>query len=455
MMQDRYGGTHTTTSQLAVSSFEQAVAAVGAHRPAGEPLQNCLKFDENLISAHALLGFANVSLARAETAGLAANLSALATRLLRERGGGTASERALVGALSFAASGQLKAAAELLESHLEEFPTNFVAVKLAHSLRFMSGQPAKMLALTRRVLPSWTAADAAYGFVLGCHAFGLEEMGYFRDAEVCGREAYRQERTDAWGLHAVSHVMEMSNRTNEGIDWLEASRADWLSCNNFSFHISWHLALFHLERGDIPAVLSIYDREVRSTPTDDFRDMANAASLLWRLQQEGVDVGKRWIELHDIAFRRRTDTTYVFGSLHYLLVLVARGDKGGAAELVEALQERARLGSDDQSDIAARIALPLAAVITGIGGHSLASEDIARTAALLPGIGGSHAQRDVFLRTLLLSASKSGNIANVIALSRVRHSLRSTDRFMRMIDRHCGEASAVRTSVRGSKELAL
>lgn len=455
MMQDRYGGAHTTTSQLAVSSFEHAVAAVGAHRPAGEPLQISLKFDEGLISAHALLGFANVILARSETAILGSNLSASATRLLRERGGGTASERALVGALSVAAAGQLKAAADLLESHLEEHPTNFVALKIAHSLRFMSGQPAKMLALTRSVLPNWTAADAAFGFVLGCHAFGLEEMGYFREAEICGRDAYRQERSDAWGLHAVSHVMEMSNRTDEGIDWLEASRSDWSNCNNFAFHIGWHLALFHLERGDIPAVLSIYDHDVRLTPTDDFRDMANAASLLWRLEEEGVDVGKRWIELHDIAYKRRTDTTYVFGSLHYLLVLVARGDKAGVADLVEALQERARLGSDDQSDIAARIGLPLAAVITGMVGPALSTEDITRMAALLPGIGGSHAQRDVFLRTLLLTASRSGNIANVVALSRVRQSLRSSDRFIRMIDRHCGQASAVRTSIGGSKELAL
>ncbi|MGZ9128758.1 MAG: tetratricopeptide repeat protein [Candidatus Binatia bacterium] len=455
MIPDRYGGAHTTTSQLAVSSFERAVAAVGAHRPAGEPLQNSLSFDEGLISAHALLGFANVILARAETAILGANLSTLATRLLRERGGGTASERALVGALTFAAGGHLKAAADLLESHLEECPANFVALKIAHSLRFMSGQPAKMLALTRRVLPHWSAADSAYGFVLGCHAFGLEEMGYFSEAEVCGRDAYRQEHSDAWGLHAVSHVMEMSNRTDEGIDWLEASRADWSSCNNFAFHIGWHLALFHLERGNVPAVLSVYDRDVRSTPTDDFRDMANAASLLWRLEQEGVDVGERWIELHDIAFKRRTDTTYVFGSLHYLLVLVARGDKGGVAELLEALKERARLGSDDQSDIAARIGLPLAAVITGTDGPALSMGDITQTAALLQGIGGSHAQRDVFLRTLLLSASRSGNTASVVALSRVRHYLRSSDRFIRMIDRHCGQTSAVRTSLRISKELAL
>ncbi|OYW57400.1 MAG: hypothetical protein B7Y80_11625 [Hyphomicrobium sp. 32-62-53] len=454
MMLDRFGGAHTTASQLAVRSFERAVGAVGAHRPAGEFLQNALRFDDGLISAHALLGFANVILGRSETSILASNLSATATRVLRERGDGTASEAALVRALSYAAGGHLKAAAEVLEAHLMDFPTHLLALKLAHSLRFMSGQPAEMLALTRRLLPHWTAADAGYGFVLGCHAFGLEEMGYFTEAEAYGRDAYRHERSDAWGLHAVSHVMEMSNRTDDGIAWLEASRSDWSSCNNFAFHIGWHLALFHLERGDDATVLSVYDRDVRAAPTDDFRDMANAASLLWRLEQEGIDVGERWSELHDIASKRRQDTTYVFGSLHYLLVLVARGDKTGAAELLAALNERAKATADDQSDIAARIGLPLAAVITGANGPPVSAGAIAETAALLQGIGGSHAQRDVFLRTLLLSASRSGNVEAVAALSRVRHYLRSSDRFIRMIDRHCGQGATVRPSVRSTKELA-
>lgn len=455
MIHDQYGGTHTTTSQLAVSSFERAVVAVGAHRPAGEPLQEALRHDGGLISAHALLGIANVILARSETSLLATNLCAVANRLLIDRGGGTASEQALVGALTFASVGQLKSAADRLELHLAEAPTDFIALKIAHSLRFMSGQPAEMLSLTRRVQSDWTPAEAAYGFVLGCHAFGLEEMGYFGEAEAYGRNAYRHEPLDAWGLHAVSHVMEMSNRTDEGIQWLEASRPDWSSCNNFAFHIGWHLALFHLERGDTPTVLSIYDRDVRASRTDDFRDMANAASLLWRLEQEGIEVGDRWTELRDIAFKRRRDTTYVFGSLHYLLVLVARGDKAGVAELLEALGERAKITGDDQSEIAARIGLPLAAVITGTSGSALAAGELAETAALLQNIGGSHAQRDVFLRTLLLAASKSGNVDGVVALSRVRHHLRSSDRFIRMIDRHCGQAAAVRTSHRSSKELAM
>ena len=70
-------------------------------------------------------------------------------------------------------------------------------------------------------------------------------------------------------------------------------------------------------------VLKIYDEEVRPQQTDDFRDMANAISLLWRLNQTGVDVGSRWADMAEIALRRRHDTTLVFASLHTLAALVA------------------------------------------------------------------------------------------------------------------------------------
>src|SRR5262249_44678315 len=156
------------------------------------------------------------------------------------------------------------------------------------------------------------------------------------------------------GLHAVSHVFEMGGRIAEGRDWLAQSRPVWSSCNNFSFHMAWHLALLHLEAGDCDAVLAVYDEAIRPSQTDDFRGMANAVSILWRFEQQGVDVGDRWHGLHEIAYRRRTDTTYVFASLHYLLALIAAGDLAAAGDLVEALRRRREDGCD-QARVASKI----------------------------------------------------------------------------------------------------
>lgn len=451
---DRFGACHTTSVDAVVPLYEGAVYAVGAHRPIGSALQNILRLDPGFIAAHALLGLANVILARSETQILAAQYRVSSNKALAQRDGGTSSERALVRALDLSCSGHMRGAADSLDQYLEGHPTDFLAFKIAHSMRFMCGQITEMLALTRRIVPNWKSSDGGYGFVLGCHAFALEESGYYGEAEVLGRKAYAHEAADAWGLHAVSHVMEMSNRTAEGIEFLSTSRKNWTLCNNFAFHIGWHLALFHLDRGDVGSVLDLYDQDIRPTQSDDFRDMANAASLLWRLEQEGVDVGARWSALHAIATQRRLDTTYVFASLHYLMVLVARGDKIGAAELMAALSERAN-GTGDQAEIAAHVGVPLAGLLAGIAEKAGNRSDLAGLADQLQGLGGSHAQRDVFLRSLLAIACRDNDTQGLVALTRMRLALRSSDRFMRMVDHRCSHLTDVRAFSKSRGELAI
>lgn len=441
MLNDKYGGEHSTTSTAAVSSFEGAVYAVAAHRPIGDAIQKALQFDPNLVAAQALLGFGNIILGKIENAAAARSLLSRSVQLLARSDGGTSSERALVEALRLAAGGELKAAALRFDSHLGTQPCDFLALKLSHALRFMSGQASEMLALTSQILGSWSPSDAGYGFVLGCHAFGLEESGQFGAAERFGREAYAHERNDAWGLHAVSHVMEMSRRVEEGSAWLEKTRPDWSGCNNFAYHLGWHLALYRLEQGQIDEVLDVYDKDIRPTNTDDFRDMANATSILWRMEMEGVAVGNRWDELQEVASKRRMDMTYVFGSLHYLLALVASGDAQGANELLEEMRKISVSKSFDQSLVAAEVGVPLAQTIIAVGDRRTSHVDLVKIAAKLPIIGGSHAQRDVFLRTLLIAAAENNDHTSVLAINRIRHSLRSTDRFMSFVENRMKNSS--------------
>jgi hypothetical protein len=200
-------------------------------------------------------------------------------------------------------------------------------------------------------------------------------------------------------------------------------RPRWKDCNNFAFHLAWHLALFHLEQGRHALVLDLYDREVRATRTEDFRDVANAASLLWRLRQEGVDVGGRWEELADIARRRRHDTTLVFASLHHLLSLAATGDFGAAGVILLALQ-RAAASSGDQARAAAEAGVPLARVL--LAPASAVAETLAERLSLL---GGSHAQRDVFMRVLLERAARDGDAPMLSRLLNARRARKHDDRF--------------------------
>ena len=437
MVVDRYSGLHSCGDGAAIEAYEQAVLAFLAHRPALPHLQQALAVEPNLTAAHALTGLAHALLGRDHGMATARSMLAPVAQSLANSGGGTATERALAAAHASAAIGRLEEAAAALERHLTCHPTDAVSIKAAHVLRFMAGNTERMLATTTAVLPCWSAGTPGYGYILGCRAFALEEAGRLTEAETLGRRAVAQNTDDVWALHAVAHVMEMGGRTREGRALLTPSRASWQSCGGFGQHILWHLALFHLGEGDSDQALALFDDGMAPAHDGDFRDVANAVSLLWRLEQEGVAVGDRWQMVAEIAHERRRDCTYAFASLHYLLALIAGGDRLGADELLSAMHERAAHGDDDQSRVMSKVALELAqAFVTGArrGLHRAPTAVLARR---LPQLGGSRAQRDVFLRTLMSIAADSADAASLAALVSFRRQERCEDRFQAIVAQRC------------------
>jgi hypothetical protein len=108
----------------------------------------------------------------------------------------------------------------------------------------------------------------------------------------------------------------MQGRRSEGIDWLKRLEPNWEGANNLKHHLFWHRAMFHLERREFDEVLSLYDhgfRDLGSPLTqampDMYIDVQNAASMLFRLERQGVDVGERWVELADKAEARIGDSS--------------------------------------------------------------------------------------------------------------------------------------------------
>ncbi|WP_424932122.1 tetratricopeptide repeat protein [Amaricoccus macauensis] len=442
--EDRYGLLTSSTETEAIHALEEAVHGVGAHRPnAATALGRAISLDPDHVAAHALKGFACLILARKELVPDAAQALKDARSALRRRDGGTRDERVLVDALSLALDGYFGLASDKLDAGFADRPAAFLPFKLSHSLRFMIGDGPGMLAASRRMLGAWSEDNEAAGFLLGCHAFALEESGAYAEAEAAGRQAVSLQREDAWGMHAVGHVYEMSGDAEAGISWLESGRGDWSRCNNFSFHMAWHLGLLHLERGEHDQVLQLYDEDVRPEQTDDFRDVANAVSLLWRLEHSGAAVGRRWEELAEIARRRAQDTSLMFAVLHNLLALVASGDEANAALTLQSISERAK-GEADQSRVAAEIGLPLARLISdlmpGACRDGLPAQETRLTLddllGRLPRIGGSNAQRDVFVLALADHAARRGDELSLARIKRARNRLKAEDNLLEAVGRH-------------------
>jgi hypothetical protein len=398
---DRFGTSHRTESCQAVAAFGDAVEAIAAHRPESTTaIDRALSLDPDLVAAHAVRGFSGVILARAETLATARLARDAARAAAGQHDSITADEAVLLEALDRAIDGHLRAAAAVLDRHLLCQPHALLLIKLSCSLRFMAGDFLGMRRLTTDTLPAWNPDRTGYGFVLGCHAFALGETGDLTTAERIGIEAVEREPKDAWGLHAVAHVFEMTGRSPEGIAWIERTRSLWRGCNNFAAHLAWHLALFHLRQGNHATVLDLYDTEIRAVRTEDFRDVANAVALLWRLGQHGVDVGGRWQELAQIARRRRNDTTLVFATLHHLLSLAAVGDVSAAGDVLLALQRRAATRSLDQAHVAAVVGVPFTRALLSLLDDTQPCPALDAVAVRLHRLGGSHVQRDLFMRIL-------------------------------------------------------
>jgi hypothetical protein len=144
----------------------------------------------------------------------------------------------------------------------------------------------------------------------------------------------------------------MSGRPQEGAGWIDHLEGHWRECNNFAYHALWHRCLFLLELGALDRVLDLYDREVRPESTDDLLDISNAVSLLWRLEQAGVDVGYRWEELAARAEAHVDDHLLVFGDVHYLMALAAAGRHEVAARMVASLSHYAAESGESEAAVA-------------------------------------------------------------------------------------------------------
>jgi hypothetical protein len=434
MAEDRFGMELSSHNSAAITSFDQALDAFLKHEPGAlDHLATALQADPDFAAAHAIKGLFHILQAREEPAVLAGNALAAAIRTAQAQTL-THGEQVLAPALAAGCKGQWMKAADILEAGLDPQKPHAPTIKIAHSLRFMAGDVGGLLTLTEPYAARTNDEIPGLGFILGCHAFALEESGRFGEAEPLAQTALHREPKDIWAMHALAHVYDVTNRTGEGLLWVESGRQQWAQCNNFSNHMSWHLALFCLDRGKYDRVVDIYDNDLNINRTGDFRDFANAVSLLVRLQQMGVDIGSRLKALHAEARDRAADTTYVYASLHNLLVLLANKDFKNAQQLTVAMRQMATEDISEQARVARIIGVPLAEAFLTVADGPATFTGLAELAHHLQALGGSFVQRDLFLRAMIVMADDVCDHTTTSSLIKLRTVLRHEDAFTRLIE---------------------
>jgi tetratricopeptide (TPR) repeat protein len=431
MPQDIHGLPISTASAQAASAFDRAILGYLKYR-ADLPARMAELFaaDGEFGLAHCLKGYlamlsykqANVAIAH-EAAQAARRLTANAMPR----------EQAHVAALDAWVGGDLDRALAVWEEILGEHPHDVLAFRLAHFNNFWLGRPVDMRASVERVAPKWDRELVGYGTLLSCQCFALEECGDYATAEPAGRAAIEIDPGDIWGTHAVAHVMEMQGRHAEGIAWLDELERHWDGCNNLLHHLWWHRALFHLERRELDAVLDLYDRRFRnlSAPLtqaqpDLYIDVQNAASMLFRLELLGIDVGSRWTEVADKAEARIGDCLSAFTLPHWMMALAATGRDEAARKMLDGMRA-AGASEGTVNRIVGQVALPVCEAVLA---HR--KREYRHVVELMRPIlddmhqlGGSHAQQDVLMQ-LFFDAAVKADCADDVRLV-LRRVGRSTD----------------------------
>jgi tetratricopeptide (TPR) repeat protein len=420
MLHDHRGLAVSTDSSAALEHFETALAQFHAYR--GDPiatLDQALAADESFVLAHLAKAFMAATAGEGRVVPLARSAVARAEEL---SGQANARERALLAAARQLVDGKWHDACRSFDAVLREWPRDALAVQTAHLMDFYRGDALNLRNRVSRVLPSWSASLPGYSYLLGMHAFGLEECNQYADAEATGRRALELVPTDGWAVHAVTHVMEMQGRIDEGIGWLTSREADWATPDNaFAPHNWWHLALFHMDRGAFDAALDLYDRKIDGPQADVVLVLIDCTALLWRLQLEGVNVGDRFERVTDRWHGKALDERgfYAFNDLHAMMSFAATGRAADSSRLLAELRDTAASGVGANRAMTRDIGLPLAEGVLdyarGQFGDAIERIDAARDTA--NGFGGSHAQRDLLTLTLITAALRAGDFA------RARHLL--------------------------------
>ena len=410
MKTDSRGIAVTGANDAALARYEAAMEQFQTY--VGDPIatiDEALGEAPSFIAAHLLKAIVLCTLAeRRFTAMASESLDAarahMATANERERG--------LMAAAEALVDGRWDDACAAFDRVLASAPRDAFALQAAHLMDFYRGDALNLRNRVSRVMPHWDASVPGYSYVLGMHAFGLEEMNQYPEAEACALRALSLQAKDGWAVHAAVHVMEMQGRTDEGIAFLRSRESDWAPDNAFAFHNFWHLALFCMDGARYEDALALFDRHVHPEPAEYILSLVDATALLWRLRLEGVDVGDRTVRVADDWESRLADEAgfYAFNDVHAAMALAMAGRDKAMSELTNRMVLAAQ-GREPGAGIAAQVGVPLAQGIASFarGRYAEAIGAIEPVRDIAHRFGGSHAQRDLLTLTLIEASIRAGD----------------------------------------------
>ncbi len=407
-------------SSAAVERFEALIDDLYYYRPGVMDRLDALLLEfPEFVLAHVLRGYSHMT-----DGTLDAHPKARVHLLRAEALPANPRERLHQEALRAWLADDLSARAAAWEQILVEWPLDLLALRQHTGTLFWTGDKRHQAEVSAGVATHWGRQTPGYAHFLSAHAFAMEEVGQYAVAERCAREALALQPQDLWALHGLTHVFEMQGRTQEGVGLLSDAAPFLKDYNLFRGHLWWHLSLFKISQSRFDEALDLFDREVYPQSSTFYLDVQNGASLLARLEFQGVDVGlARWERLAQASLLNATQSTIWFTSMHHVMALMRSGRVSAVQSTFDYLSCAGT--SSTQAALAHELAQAGAAFYQDKPREAL--ERMLAVRQRHGELGASHAQQDLYDQIMVTAALQLGDLPRVRQLLKARLSTRIWD----------------------------
>jgi tetratricopeptide (TPR) repeat protein len=417
---DARGLSLSAASSAAVERFDAVIDDIYYYRlGTGDRLDALLQEFPEFVLAHVLKGYSLMT-----EYSLDAHPKARAHLQQAEALPANPRERLHQEALRAWIAQDFSARAAAWEQILVGWPLDLLALRQHTGTLFWTGDKRHQAEVSAGVAGHWGSQTPGYAHFLSAHAFAMEEIGQYAVGERCAREALALQPQDLWALHGLVHVFEMQDRVREGIELLSDAARFLNDYNLFRGHLWWHLSLFKFSQGRFDEVLDLFDREVYPKSSTFYIDVQNGASLLARLEFQGVDVGlARWERLAQASLRSATQSTLWFTAMHHVMALMRSGRLSAVQSTCNYLGSAGT--NSTQAALAHELAQAAAAFYQDKPGEAL--ERMLAVRQRHGELGASHVQQDIYDQIMVMAALQLGDLPRVRQLFKARLSTRIWD----------------------------
>jgi hypothetical protein len=399
MLTDRYELLLSTTSSAARDAYvEGCEAKLTMYPGAIEAFERAIAADPGFALAHAAR--AHVLLERGEAAAARASMSA-ANSLTANL---PAREASHVAFFDLLVAGDAEAALSALTAHLDIWPRDAVVLATAAFTNGLigssgrAGQKRALLDLLENLAP-------IYGddwWFTAHHGMALSENGQREAARPKIERSLAQNPRNPWAAHACAHLCYEEGDPNAARAFLTSWLTTYPRNGSLYSHLSWHLALGHLEAGYAAAAYRLFREafspDVHSGPPRG--KVTDPVSFLWRWELAGHPRdAEAWRAMHEFATGAFPRAGVAFSDMHIALAQAVGGNHAALAAREWQIDELARNRRYPSGPLVPAVSRAFAAFERR--DFSATIEALEPIAGELERIGGSRAQLDLVEFTLL------------------------------------------------------